>query len=419
MHADVNILHAEVNSTVLTEQGINNGYKRRGDVCEETDTFAKEAITETEERSLANQDEHNETDVDSNEKDYTTKNPSKVLKTQLECGSWRCTNLLCNAEDNNDMLVCSNCKSKFCCTDLPAYQIAQFVLVKSYRKFLCVSCVKIPEDLLLKCTHQNELESANILADRSNTLRMLQDDYDSKCEVIESLETAINTLQALIIDKDIIIQSQCEVIVSLKKSNIAAMDDVNIKCKCSEVRDSDLIALREQYESTCKDITNVHVGNDYLQKRVADKDKQHEDLKKNCESVIMQKTVLEKRIDDLSMISGMVDLALSAKDKLLHAKEEIIDNLKTIVALRKDNQQEGGNPPVIKLSKPGVKECCEFIEIHTSSSAVLNGLLLWADVQRQTTPENVWKAHHAGKRTVMESVWRCSFRKNGLPSGND
>ena len=106
----------------------------------------------------------------------------------------------------------------------------------------------------------------------------------------------------------------------------------------------------------------------------------------------MQKTVLEKRIDDLSMISGTVDLALSAKDKLLHAKEQIIDNLKTIVALLKDNQQEGGNPPIIKLSEPGVKECCEFIEIHTSSSAVLNGLLLWADVQRQTTPENVWKA---------------------------
>ena len=142
----------------------------------------------------------------------------------------------------------------------------------------------------------------------------------------------------------------------------------------------------------------------------------------------MQKTVLEKRIDDLSMISGTVDLALSAKDILLHAKEEIIDNLKTIVALRKDNQQEGGNPPVIKLSKPGVKECCEFIEIHTSSSAVLNGLLLWADVQRQTTPENVWKAQTIKKflkeditqaKELLWSVWRCSFRKNGLPSGND
>ena len=77
MNADANILHAEVNSTVLTEQGINNGSKRRGDVCEETDTFAKEAITETEERSLANQDEHNETDVDSNEKDYTTRTHPK------------------------------------------------------------------------------------------------------------------------------------------------------------------------------------------------------------------------------------------------------------------------------------------------------------------------------------------------------
>ena len=41
------------------------------------------------------------------------------------------------------------------------------------------------------------------------------------------------------------------------------MDDVNIKCKCSEVRDIDLIDLREQYASTCKDITNVQVENDY------------------------------------------------------------------------------------------------------------------------------------------------------------
>ena len=39
---------------------------------------------------------------------------------------------------------------------------------------------------------------------------MLQEDYDSKCEGIESLETAINTLQALIIDKDIVIQSHCD-----------------------------------------------------------------------------------------------------------------------------------------------------------------------------------------------------------------
>ena len=63
------------------------------------------------------------------------------------------------------------------------------------------------------------------------------------------------------------------------------------------------------------------------------------------------------------MISAKVDLARNAKDELVRAKEEIIENLETILALRKHDQPEaeGENLPALKVSKPGVKECCEFI----------------------------------------------------------
>ena len=69
---------------------------------------------------------------------------------------------------------------------------------------------------------------------------MLKEEFDSKCEVIESLETAQNTLLELAKDKDVVIHSQNEVIVSLITSKaLDTTDDKNNTCKCSEVRDGD------------------------------------------------------------------------------------------------------------------------------------------------------------------------------------
>ena len=67
-----------------------------------------------------------------------------------------------------------------------------------------------------------------------------------------------------------------------------------------------------------------------------------------------------------------------------------------------------------KKLKNCVNECCEFIEIHATHGALLNGLLLWADIQRQTTPENIWKTQAittlvSGKITeAKEILWRIS-----------
>ena len=113
MNADVNILQDEDNSFAVTQHRNNSGSKR-SDVSEETITIVNEVTLkgDTEECSSSVDDEHNAADAvieNGNEKESTPNNPHKVLKTQLECGSWKCKNPLCNAEDNNDMLVCSNC----------------------------------------------------------------------------------------------------------------------------------------------------------------------------------------------------------------------------------------------------------------------------------------------------------------------
>ena len=50
-------------------------------------------------------------------------NPYKVQKTQLENGQWSCKNDKCYAENDDDMLTCSRCNSRFHyrCTDLAPY----------------------------------------------------------------------------------------------------------------------------------------------------------------------------------------------------------------------------------------------------------------------------------------------------------
>ena len=166
--------------------------------------------------------------------------------------------------------------------------IRNTVLVKSYHKYMCVSCVRIPEDLSLKCAQGIEAEFEQVLVDRNNALRVLKEEFDSKCEVIEILETAQNTLLELAKDNDVVIHSQNEVIVSLKKSNVLdTTDDKNNKCKYSEVRDSDLFSLHEQYESKFKDLNNIQVEKDNLLKQIVDKDKQCDDLKKKYEVEIL------------------------------------------------------------------------------------------------------------------------------------
>ena len=121
--------------------------------------------------------------------------------------------------------------------------------------------------------------------------------------------------------------------------------------------------------------------------------------------------------------------ALKAKTELLDAKSDIIANLKTInqhlnknICAEKDGMNQnsiqetgtddGGTKNEIK--KNGIKECCEFIEIHAENGAAINGFLLWVNIQRHVTPENIWKSQAAIKflkeeiTEAKEILWRTS-----------
>ena len=49
------------------------------------------------------------------------------------------------------------------------------------------------------------------------------------------------------------------------------------------------------------------------------------------------------------------------------------------------------------VKKKGVAEMEEYIRSSAPNGVVLNGLLVWIDIQKKTTPENIWKAQALSK----------------------
>ena len=68
-------------------------------------------------------------------------------------------------------------------------------------------------------------------------------------------------------------------------------------------------------------------------------------------------------------------------DDMELVKTELIEANDKLVA--QDNQAAA--------HKNGVKECCEFVEVHATNGAITNGFLLWADIQRKKHAEDIWK----------------------------
>ena len=100
--------------------------------------------------------------------------------------------------------------------------------------------------------------------------------------------------------------------------------------------------------------------------------------------------------------------------EICNCKQDGDDNLALI-----DNNQLENNGEEVGLSN-GVKECCEFIEVHATKGVIMNGFLLWANIERQTTPENIWKEEATAKflkeeiTDAKETLWRiCGDRIPG------
>ena len=87
--------------------------------------------------------------------------------------------------------------------------------------------------------------------------------------------------------------------------------------------------------------------------------------------------------NQISLTKGM-ELAVETQKDLIKAKEEIIENMKLIKSLSNDTQYSEMEQHDLKQ---GVYACIKFLKCHDTNSVLLNGLLLWEDIQKFTKEE--------------------------------
>ena len=186
---------------------------------------------------------------------------------------------------------------------------------------------------------------------------------------MKSLEITRTTLKQLISDKDALIASQEERLQSLVKTHKTITTDT------MELDEARKVIIQ-------KDAEINHHKNDIEKLNMVTHEwsKEFEDLKKKYEAENTHRKILEKRIEDQTVIASKAELAFNSESELVQAKDEIIENLKTILVLRKDlnHEQSTTEDALLRLedSKNGIKKTCKFIEVHATNGAILNGLLL-------------------------------------------
>ena len=139
---------------------------------------------------------------------------------------------------------------------------------------------------------------------------------------------------------------------------------------------------------------------------------------------------------DKQLLLTKTELVVKTKDELLEAKQEIVENLKFrigILQTEKKNEKNGQSDLTSNTKSPvdevtdvltcanGVDDACEFIKVYAKSGVVMNGFLMWANIQRLTTPENEWKEEALKKflkseiTDAKECLWRICGEKITLP----
>ena len=111
-----------------------------------------------------------------------------------------CTQAACRDDNDINKFECEKCNRfvHYRCTNLPLYQIQRY-LTKNFRKYHCVSCVKIQPSLknIFPAPPEN---TSHIKQDPNDIISMLRKEIDGKVQQLESLAKTNRMLNATIQD---------------------------------------------------------------------------------------------------------------------------------------------------------------------------------------------------------------------------
>ena len=234
----------------------------------------------------------------------------------------------------------------------------------------------------------------------SECTEKLQKELHNSKEVIRSTETVCDTLRKLANDKDEIITQQKVIIYSCRcRSKDSNEELTNIRKKLEE--SNNLIEERNMELREAKELLeekNEEVGangNRKLEKELAKSLQLNEDLRNELTTKV---TITKK-----------TELAFNTQTELVETKEELINNQRIVIEhMKKAVEEDANRIDATSIenehpSVPGLQEsvlCMTNLALH---GVILNGFLVWADIQRRTTAENIWNAQ-ALKHFIKEEI---------------
>ena len=333
-----------------------------------------------------------------------------------------CPNVKCVDADDDYMLTCSCCKHKhhYRCSDLPPYQIVRFNL-QGYRKFYCVNCVVVPDNIRNACQTEAEEDSLRIKnCDCEKNIEALNDEIHSKDEIIENLKFKIDNLEA----EGCALRTE----ISNLTSDISPVLENTNKIQ-DGVSNTDEILNNSRPEPNSKNLTTLPVqlvdgdstnteinndtpntieGNDVngdIQRANSKLVDENNSLKEIAKQDKQNSHEQERRLQDLSIICNKTELAYNAQRELVEAKDQLINLQKDAI-----NYQKSDIASLTSTRKDVVLMVDQSTEVmdamlrpfSNENGLITNALLLWLDIQRKTIAENIWKTQALSHFTKEE-----------------
>ena len=234
--------------------------------------------------------------------------------------------------------------------------------------------------------------------------------------VIKSLKETMETNKRTIAHKEEVISEQAIVMISLKtdceyNSTDGDGDIGNCNIKLAEANS----AIEEKYNEVKNyqsQLQNAYQDNSKLTDEIGS-------LREIPEEDNFNLSEQKKRLHEANVIREKTEMAYIAHIDTVAAKNQVIDHQKTII----DNQEtviDSLRNTTTNHTLVDTEAVPILNSFHNKNGVITDAVLILIDIQRMTTPENIWKAQAVSHFTTEEistaksEMWsRCGEQKLG------